>query len=88
MNDIIKNDPVSREQRAEDDLLPHMGDWYWVKETQGWDSGDRKKGDTWEWLGCVMQVGSNFVELHSPHGERGYKTQRVHLDNMDDVLRF
>jgi hypothetical protein len=49
-----------------------LGSWWWVREPE--------KDD---WLGCVMQIGSNFVELKSPIGI----DQRIHLDQIDIRLR-
>mgnify|MGYP001361003616 CR=1 FL=1 len=69
--------------------LPRLGDWYWVKTVAKFDGYGRKAGDTYEWLGCVMLVGSNFVELHSPRNENlGGQQARVHIDELDEVLRF
>lgn len=86
--DLTPNDPVSPEFGGHDERLPRMGDWYWVKRIQEWDTKEHKKGEVFEWLGCVMKVGSNFVELHSPNGAQSYTTRRVHIDQIDDVLRF
>lgn len=67
-----------------------LGQWYWVKDVCRFDGSPEgmKEGETYEWLACVMQVGSNFVELHAPHGVRGYSTTRVHFDDFWDKLRF
>jgi hypothetical protein len=70
-----------------------LGEWYWVKEIVRWDgewSDDgvpRKKGDEVEWLGCVMHIGTNYIELHSPHRKDGHSTIRVHMDNYWTKLR-
>jgi hypothetical protein len=57
------------------DTLPKLGEWYWVKE------------DGKSWFGCVMKVGSNFVELHGPHSYRGgYHWDRLHVDEVEDRL--
>lgn len=84
---LTPHDPTSRIESDRFDAMPRMGEWYWIKEVQPWDSEKRKKGDTYEWLGCVMIVGSNFVELHAPHGS-SYSTRRVHIDEFETVLRF
>ncbi|HFL2744740.1 TPA: hypothetical protein ACG1SX_006986, partial [Pseudomonas aeruginosa] len=45
-------------QRVEASIeLPRITEWYWVCGKE--DPDDR-------WLGCVVQVGSNFVELRGP----------------------
>ena len=62
-----------------------LGVWYWVTSTVRWD-GEKdglRKGDTYEWFGCAMDIGSNYVEIRSPGGSRS----RVHLDNYWEVLR-
>lgn len=72
-------------------LEPKLGQWYWVTEVCKWN-GQRdgmKKGDVWEWFGCVMKIGSNFVELHSPHSNKiGYTTERIHIDEFETRLRL
>jgi len=56
-----------------------VGQWYWVKSSDEEDS---------DWLGCIVQVGSNYVELHSPHSAHsGYTYTRVHIDNFFSELR-
>jgi hypothetical protein len=62
-----------------------LGAWFWVKSVAQWDdaSSGRKKGDEYEWFGCAMEIGSNYVEIRSP----GRTTARVHLDDYWDVLR-
>lgn len=52
-----------------------LGQWYWVNAT---DRDDKP----YRWLGCVMKIGSNFVEVHSVGG--GYK--RVHDDDLTEIL--
>lgn len=74
------------------EVEPRLGEWYWVTETCRWD-GDHykgsKKGEKFEWLGCVMKIGTNFIELHTPHSkEDGYSTTRVHFDDFWTHLRL
>jgi hypothetical protein len=57
--------------------LIKVGDWYWVNGDQG------------EWIGCLMKIGSNFVEIHTPHNPKGgHGSIRIHLDNFDEYLRY
>jgi hypothetical protein len=73
-----------------------IGQWYWVSTTVSYDGAwtdddgnDLKKGAKVEWLGCVMKIGTNFVELHSPpKGHSGSMTTRVHFDEFEKRLRF
>lgn len=64
-----------------------LGQWYWVKEKI---SDDPESADVApEWFGCVVNVGSNYVELHEPHGDHdSYRTRRVHVDQFDRWLRY
>lgn len=58
--------------------LPRITQWYWVVDP------DNKPS---RWLGCVVQVGSNFVELEGPSKEgRGSHSIRVHIDKLDERL--
>jgi hypothetical protein len=73
-----------------------IGQWYWVTEEcsyEGqWTRDDGTKipaGEEVKWLGCVMQIGSNFVELHAPaRPGNGGRSTRVHFENFDDELTF
>jgi hypothetical protein len=56
-----------------------VGQWYWVKDTDS-------DGKSTEWFGCVMSIGSNYIELHSPH-HRGYSSTRVHSEKIYECLR-
>lgn len=70
-------------ERSAGDL--ELGAWYWVKTVVRWDGerGDLKKGDTYEWFGCAMEIGSNYVQIQSPANSY----IRVHLDDYWEVLR-
>ncbi|WP_415385009.1 hypothetical protein [Pseudomonas aeruginosa] len=67
------------------DNLPTLGQWYWVKGDAD-ASPTRAKG----WFGCVVQVGSNFVELCGPSPDygNGELSTRVHLNKIDAELTF
>ncbi|OUC50353.1 hypothetical protein B7939_12260, partial [Eggerthia catenaformis] len=53
-----------------------LGQWYWTD-----------KGGDEELLMCVMEIGSNYVELHEPE-LRGYRLSRIHRDQFDERLTF
>lgn len=76
----------SGERMAVDQVA--TGQWYWVKETVKWDHENHKKGDTYEWFGCAMDIGSNYVEIQSPPSKNGYNSTRVHFDEFEERLRF
>lgn len=85
--------PIKQEAKVTEhanEEQPRLGQWFWVTETCGYDEkkSGRKKGDTYEWLGCVMKIGSNFVEMHSPHDASGHGgSSRVHFDEYYTRLR-
>ena len=65
---------AAREASRHDPRM-QIGQWCHVRE---------KDGDTW--LGCVTHIGSNFVKLRSPAKGNGWRTIRVHLDELDAYL--
>lgn len=68
-----------------DDARGHglaIGQWYWVL-----DRSDGRKRRKSEWLGCVMEIGSNFVMLRDVGDGGGHSTLRVHLSEVPAVLR-
>lgn len=72
---------LSREdaiEREESQPMLAVGQWYWAKG-QTWDDESAK-----EWFGCVMGIGSNYVEVRSPAG----RYARVHFDDVFTVLRY
>ncbi len=58
-------------ERLENDKLIKVGQWYWVK-------GEKYA----PWLGCLVHIGSNYVELKAYH-----MSTRVHLDDFSKVCR-
>jgi len=67
-----------------------IGQWYWIKDSDKKWNAEREVYDEipYEWLGCVMSIGSNYVELESPRSDRGYHSRRVHLNDFYEKLRF
>lgn len=51
-----------------------LGQWYWVNDK-----------DDGRILMCVMEIGSNYVQLHEPE-LRGYRLTRVHRDEFTETL--
>lgn len=65
-----------------------LGQWFWVKEMAAWSHDGREKGDKYEWLGCVVRIGSNYIEVQSPpDGNGSHHNERVHFDKFWDKLR-
>ena len=56
-----------------------LGQWYWAEYNAF--------GDSERLLMCVMDIGSNYVELHEPE-LRGNRLMRVHRDEFNDVLTY
>lgn len=89
MNEIVHiiepgadDDRITRGTAHDDG--PKLGEWYWVQPDEGSDEYDKPEA---QWLGCAMKVGSNYVEIQSPHSDRGYTHIRVHFDNFVAKLR-
>ncbi|HEY8097175.1 MAG TPA: hypothetical protein VIE65_13915 [Methylobacter sp.] len=57
-----------------DDFEIKLGQWYWVSP----DDGEENKE---EWFGCVLHIGSNYVQINSPKSKNtNYYSDRIHLD--------
>lgn len=73
-----------------------IGQWYWVSEEVRYDGqwtrddgSKMKEGEFARWLGCVMKIGSNFVELEAPSsGRSSGHSLRVHFDDFEKTLEF
>lgn len=76
---------------------PVIGQWYWVTPDQDFDpvveatynadTQARLAEDRKEWLGCAMKMGTNFVEIESPHNKGRYNCERIHLENFWTELK-
>lgn len=53
-------------------------------ETKGALAGTGQKG----WFGCVMRVGSNYIEIRAPETRHGYSYTRVHFDDFWTALVY
>lgn len=88
MKDIT---PLSNTQPHDDDTgrdNPYApGKWVWVKDRR--HNYDTKEYDEYEWLGCIMDFGSNYVLVEAPAGPRytSGSTTRVHNDKLETRLR-
>lgn len=64
-----------------------LGDWGWVKSSnKGAGNSDAVAiGDKQEdsWFGCIVKIGSNFIELEEPM-EGSARTARIHFDDVED----
>ena len=77
MSEIIPNPYAEGERFVEDKYQYVVGQWYWVK--------DEDK----QWFGCVIHVGSNYVELRGlAFNGTQYNQKRVHFDEAQDILRL
>lgn len=66
-----------------------VGQWYWVSDIERrWNTdSDGHVNVPYEWMGCVMQVGSNYLKLEEPRASGGTRTIRVHFENFWQTLR-
>jgi len=69
---------------------PKLGQWYWITDTRSnYKKYREPEEETYEWFGCIMKIGSNFVEIHSPHSDHGgYNKTRIHFDDFYKLLRL
>lgn len=87
MSDIT---PLSNTSRHEEEDRPNPyapGKWVWVKSKRY--NHDTNEHDPYEWLGCIMDFGSNYVLVESPpegHSSGG-STVRIHNDKLEERLR-
>jgi hypothetical protein len=77
MNNKVAKNTTFRMPQAGQTI--ELGQWYWYT--------DKKDGKNY--FCCVMKIGSNFIELHTPHCQKsGYAHVRVHIDEFDDVCKL
>jgi len=62
-----------------------LGQWFWVTSEEYNDELDNWKEH--EWLGCVVNIGSNHIELKSPPYGNGHKVRRVLFKEIHEHLR-
>lgn len=68
-----------------------LGRWVMVSDTRRvWDEQNRKHSEVpYEWLGCIMGIGSNYVSVaHPQRPNSGVSSVRVHFDDIWTRLRF
>jgi hypothetical protein len=78
----------AEEIHDEDPAAPKVGRWYWVKDTDKAvkDEDDRRWGGE-RWFGCVIYIGSNYVELKAAGANHSW-TQRLHFNEFWDYCEF
>lgn len=65
--------PATTVEAAVEDTI-ELGQWYWVKR-------DTTYEDDEDWLGCVIHVGSNYVELTSVQDHQMRSTPETRDDS-------
>lgn len=67
-----------------------IGQWYWVKaQEEKWNATDKKyRTVEYEWLGCIVNLGSNYLKIQGPSGRNSSYAARIHFDNFWTSLRF
>ena len=88
MSEIIASQDHAHSPTVEKEQIESnfkLGNWFWVKTSKK-DRHDIKDG---RWLGCVMEVGSNYVEIHQPESKnKGYVCQRIHFSDVHETLEY
>lgn len=85
--EIRKMAATLQEPRSEDvgvsasPVTVEIGQWYWVHSSN-------HRGEEFDWLGCTVYVGSNYLALEGPSEGRGSYSTRVHFDDFWTDLRF
>lgn len=83
--------PVDSELISEAaDSFIEIGKWYWVKSNGShWcDKAGKRINCEYEWLGCAMEIGSNYVLVQEPEENgHGYNQTRIHFDDAFAKLR-
>lgn len=72
-----------------------LGQWYWVLPTADEKREARREGvevdfepELGAWLGCVMAIGTNYLELEAPKRSNWTQGTRVHFDDFWTKLRY
>lgn len=76
MSDLVPKKDDGPERLPSEGPLIEIGQWYWTQ--------DRETGK-WEDFGCVVHIGSNYVELESPG--KYSPSKRIHLNEFDKKAR-
>jgi hypothetical protein len=85
---IVADVPEPSPDAHDPDLRPdeiELGQWFWVStEESQWNEKEEVK-EVVRWLGCVDEIGSNYVHLQEPHREhRDWRSNghsvRVHFE--------
>ncbi len=74
--EIVPNEARGQNCREEEQAEPayEVGQWFWLT-TDSW------RGKKVRWMGCIVEVGSNYVELEGARDEHDSSpSARVHLD--------
>ncbi len=78
MTKLVTTTPELKVDRIEpEDDRPTIGSWFWVKAGKGTDKEDLDLPQNRKWLGCVVEVGSNYAKLEGVKLEK-----RIALDDM------
>lgn len=56
-----------------------LGEWFWRARDDADGEG--------EWLGCITEIGTNYVFLREPDSKSGYHCERILLSDCGKMLR-
>lgn len=80
-----KDQPGTTETPGES--LASIGQWYWVEE-DNWRSESEGELDHRDnqgrWLGCVVEIGSNYIKIESTERDNSQYGDRIHFDEFVD----
>lgn len=69
----------------QDERFPEIGSWYWVPPAEVPPGRIIRNNE--QWLGCVMEQGSNYVEIQEPHREHASaRSARVHVNELSTLI--
>jgi len=71
--DIVIKKPTVLHDIEDDELV--LGSWYWV------DNGEKP-----QWLGCITEIGTNYVAITSPKSNSSRYFCRVHFNEVNEKL--
>lgn len=80
---LVEAPRPSVSQMEAPDQTPKLGEWFWVRGLKDWN-----KKEILPWLGCVNEVGTNYVNVRGVAKDEynNGNSWRIHLDDVLDHL--
>jgi len=95
--DIIPTNINKTEHEKIDEPIIEVGQWYWVKDIRTAkdengncveDKNGEWKEEEYKWFGCVVNIGSNYIEVEGPWRNNSGHKCRIHIDEFYDECEF